>query len=728
MGLQLSITLALLLFTAAVSGGTFHNQIYVVGPSTNDLLQLLLSSSSTATHHVANASTAITAARQGDLVLILADGYPAARTHIPPGGYSALERAAEQGGFGVYVEYPQDHVSAVPLSWKQRSVVTSSMLSEFGLDAMRILQLQDPVAVDWCANATHKCDDPPLGTMCAMGCNSSLLSFAQVAGVDRAAFGVSDGERIPLLVNYSRNLLVSSSPLSIMVTARFAPQDAWHALWTFILNSMATTGSIEVPAWTTTVHPTYLYSDPLPANATSVAVARSAKWISTGSTLMTVQSRGGSYGCCQASGGNQECTLHQCTWDQVCPSPYAPPNLTNVTCLQEGWSSIVHSTGKQHMMPLFIRTDGNAEAAMALAAAATFESSSVSSEWANEASQLLDYMFRWSDSQTFQRSNSSDPKHGIVWWNQQDAASASGGIAHWASSDYGSNSACVLMGATAVAGMLDTGSWRERMLYMLFAEIRTTGRKGNRPGAIGAADLDKNGWEHYFNDATLPSGASYSPHYGAQAAGYFAFAAHATGMEELFLEPAIEYVRGMMESLGRGEWRWTQSVTNELSTLLLTTAWLVRVDNAKGGEHTGQHRAWLREVADRLLTYQTVQGGIKQFFGEGNEAGKCNACPPTSNENYGSGEAPLMFDGSEPITDCLYSLNFAVIGLREAFGATGDVQYQVAEDKLVEYLVRIQVASEHHPELDGAWFRAFDYMRWEYWASDSDWGYGTWLS
>jgi hypothetical protein len=30
----------------------------------------------------------------------------------------------------------------------------------------------------------------------------------------------------------------------------------------------------------------------------------------------------------------------------------------------------------------------------------------------------------------------------------------------------------------------------------------------------------------------------------------------------------------------------------------------------------------------------------------------------------------------------------------------------------------VQVRSEGRPELDGAWFRAFDFKRWEYWASN----------
>jgi hypothetical protein len=38
------------------------------------------------------------------------------------------------------------------------------------------------------------------------------------------------------------------------------------------------------------------------------------------------------------------------------------------------------------------------------------------------------------------------------------------------------------------------------------------------------------------------------------------------------------------------------------------------------------------------------------------------------------------------------------------------------------------VVSTKHPELQGAWFRAFDYKAWEYWASDNDWGYGPWTT
>ena len=39
---------------------------------------------------------------------------------------------------------------------------------------------------------------------------------------------------------------------------------------------------------------------------------------------------------------------------------------------------------------------------------------------------------------------------------------------------------------------------------------------------------------------------------------------------------------------------------------------------------------------------------------------------------------------------------------------------------------RIQVRSEAQPSLDGGWFRAFDYERWEAWGSNADAGWGAW--
>jgi hypothetical protein len=51
---------------------------------------------------------------------------------------------------------------------------------------------------------------------------------------------------------------------------------------------------------------------------------------------------------------------------------------------------------------------------------------------------------------------------------------------------------------------------------------------------------------------------------------------------------------------------------------------------------------------------------------------------------------------------------------------------RAAEDKLAAYLCRIQTRSRQLPEFNGTWFRAFDFARWEPWASSGDAGWGAW--
>ena len=74
----------------------------------------------------------------------------------------------------------------------------------------------------------------------------------------------------------------------------------------------------------------------------------------------------------------------------------------------------------------------------------------------------------------------------------------------------------------------------------------------------------------------------------------------------------------------------------------------------------------------------------------------------------------------------LYTANFAFLGLHEAACATNDPAIRKMENKLAEFLCRIQVRSDAQPSLDGGWFRAFDFKRWEAWGSNADAGWGAW--
>ena len=50
-------------------------------------------------------------------------------------------------------------------------------------------------------------------------------------------------------------------------------------------------------------------------------------------------------------------------------------------------------------------------------------------------------------------------------------------------------------------------------------------------------------------------------------------------------------------------------------------------------------------------------------------------------------------ENSDSLSDMLYSNNFLVRNLHEAYYATGDSYYKEAEDKLSEFLIRIQSKS-----------------------------------
>ena len=102
--------------------------------------------------------------------------------------------------------------------------------------------------------------------------------------------------------------------------------------------------------------------------------------------------------------------------------------------------------------------------------------------------------------------------------------------------------------------------------------------------------------------------------------------------------------------------------------------------------------------------------------------------PYAANEQYGAGEAPIVYETGDPGTDLLYTMNFAFSGMHEAAAATGDTRYAEAAERMAKFLIRAQTQSEARPELSGTWFRAFDFGKWDYWGSDGDAGWGVWTT
>src|SRR5690606_20715862 len=105
---------------------------------------------------------------------------------------------------------------------------------------------------------------------------------------------------------------------------------------------------------------------------------------------------------------------------------------------------------------------------------------------------------------------------------------------------------------------------------------------------------------------------------------------------------------------------------------------------------------WLDQLTGDLLAQMDACGAIREKLGL---AGYGMFRAPASNEAYGTTEAPVIQQDGDPACDLLYTMNFAFLGLREAAEATGDGLLKEAEDKLADFLCRIQVRSEAHPYL-----------------------------
>ena len=124
-----------------------------------------------------------------------------------------------------------------------------------------------------------------------------------------------------------------------------------------------------------------------------------------------------------------------------------------------------------------------------------------------------------------------------------------------------------------------------------------------------------------------------------------------------------------------------------------------------------------------LVSYFKLNDTIEEHFGNLNYG---SARPPQSNAQYGTTESPLEQVNGNPVSDALYTLPFALWGLHEAYLVTNDTYFQTYLNYLTEFLMKSQilVENEQYSAVNGAWYRAFDFVKWEFFASASDVGWG----
>jgi hypothetical protein len=597
-------------------------------------------------------------------LMVLADGYPNALTSIDPAFYDA----AAKKNLRLYVEFPE----AIPeqslneprgTKW-ERGVVASSAF-EPSLANLRIL-------------AIHGCRFIPVQA------ENPHIVVARVAGLDSAIYGLPPAA-FPVLYEHPRgNLLVSTTKLSQFVTARYAPVAAWRAIWQWILEWVTQAPAPQL-SWTPTVRPSYAAHDALPDDVEAQAFRRGIAWFTNARLFVDpsweAQPERRVEALRQAATSSREVDL---------------PEGDGSHGMIEGASGVIGTDGCQGWSTS-LRNDcmGEASATMALG-----EALGVEPRGNTIARNLNDYVYFNSIIAQGPRADPASPSYGLLSWG-----TFSPGVY------YGDDNARSMLGTIAAAALLHTDRWDQGILRCMLANLRTTGPQGFRDGRIDEEPLQQNGWRHYW--ATPRT--HYAPHYEAWLWAALLWAYGRTGFAPFLERPRLAI--GLTMKAYPDEWRWTNGIQQERARMILPLAWLVRV------EDTDEHRRWLRLMTEELLKHQDQCGAIREELGA---LDKGSYGPPRSNDDYGTTEATLIQANGDPICDLLYTTNFAFVGLHEAAAATGEPLYAQAEDRLAEFLCRIQVRSERHPGLDGAWFRAFEFRQWDYWGSSADLGWGVW--
>ena len=509
-----------------------------------------------------------------------------------------------------------------------------------------------------------------------------VMVIARVAGFDKAEFGLEGTPSSPLVFKQDGNLWISTSKLSDFARLRFMPESKWKVFWEGMLSDL--TGSkVEFKSWPSLIAPAYSREGKLPASARVQAVRKGIEWFFNGHFLIHPSWK--------------ESWLMHYQGDGLMPvGPELPADAENgdgTLGVLEGHCSAIYKDGRQAYR-YWIRDDIQGESAMAFALAGELLDNQ---EYKNIAERLSDYSFK--EFRDGPRDDPESPTYGLLGWAYTHK---------WVY--YGDDNARSILGTILTSRVLGTDKWDQKIAEAIDANYLTTGKNGFRGPRLHEQDIQKNGLEYYQNrDIINPH-----PHYESWIWACYLWQYANTG-DRKYLDLAEKGISLTMAAYP-DEWHWTNGIQQERGRMILPLAWLYRVSP------TDEHLAWLKLVASDIAKNQVECGAIREELGD---PSKGQYGSQRSNEEYGRGEAPLIFRNGDPVADMLYTCNFAVFGLNEAACATDDPEIRKTADSLAEFLVRIQARSDEYKSVDGAWFRAFNYRNWDYWASNADAGWGA---
>ena len=514
----------------------------------------------------------------------------------------------------------------------------------------------------------------------------SLLVTAKVVGFDRAEFGLDDTPVNPLLFMYSDQLMIATSKLSGFATGRFLPEPLWKELFEYITGWV--TASKDKPVfkeWLTYVRPMYGENDILPPNARRQSIEKGIEWFFNGRFFLS-----------------DETKPVQQKYDvgRIPYGPGIPENSKNgdgSLGVLEGHASIIKYNGEQDYR-YWMRNDAQGQVALTMMLAGKYLNKP---SYINIAENLMINAF--DTHLDGLRSDENSPMYRLM----QSILSVPG-------EHYSDGNSRALLGYIVANEQIQNKEINRKIIENILAIYRTSSRQGFRGSdPIWDKELLKNGWEYYYNrDYINPH-----PHFESCIWALYLWLYDKTGYTPL-LDKARSGITLTMEAYP-DKWRWTNGIQQERARMVFPLAWLMRV------EPTEQHKKWLNRVVDDVLKYQVECGAIQEQIGDPSLS-YCGVFK--SNNDYGRFETPLIYRNGDPVADMLYTTNFFFFHLNEAVPLTGNPAHQKALERMEDFLIRIQVSSDKFKDIDGAWFRAFNYKDWGYWADNSDDGWGAWCT
>ncbi len=616
---------------------------------------------------------------KGGGVLLLSDSYPEQRQVIAPEVFDL----AEKKNVRLYIEFaysiPGIQAGETMHAGLERGVITSEIFGS-KLPPMSILAMNDCYFVPAVAG-------------------SSLITLARVAGFDKAVYGLPKVSWPVLFHHPEKKTLIASTKLSQFITARFAPEDAWEEIWLTILKWLLPDSKIKQIKWDHVLGPAYGRNEALPNDIEKQVISRGLNWITRSHLLIHPSWKQKDWGI------NQIITPGNQSINNNASQRFALPEGDGSEGILEGYKSKINFDGTQPAQWV-LRSDCSGEQGSAFVLGGSLLNKP---DWVDIGKNLINFAVNKFDSGAPWH-DPSHPAYGLIGFYCSPELKDP-----WVgreTSFFGAINSRICMSALTSASLLNYDQWDDKVMQVILANYRTTGKYGLREDAISSANLLKNGWRYYYNQ----DNKTIAPFPAAQLLALNLITYKVTGYKPL-LEKTKMALELLMEAYP-DKWRFYNGMQQDRARMILPLAWLVRVDD------TPEHRQWLNFMTREFIRNQDECGAVYEELGRGNT----NFPAQNSNENYGISETSLIQENGDPVSDLLYTLNSGFASLHEAVAVTNDPEFRNAENKLAEMLCRIQTKSEKIPELDGTWLRSFDFRRWEYWGSNGDSGWGAWCA